>query len=62
LIGLHRELIRRCDPETSLAWHADRLCMLGSTIRRYNKELGVVSTPIFGYRLIAWSNIDDPDL
>jgi len=62
LMALHRELILRLAPEYSTEWHAKRLCVAERTIRRYNKELGVIVTPVFEYRHLNWDNVDDPDL
>lgn len=62
LMALHRELILRLAPEYSTEWHAKRLNVSERTIRRYNKELGVIVTPVFEYRHLNWDNVDDPDL
>lgn len=62
LMALHRELILRLAPEYPTAWHAKRLGVSERTIRRYNKEIGVIITPIFEYRNLNWDNIDDIEL
>lgn len=61
LMALHRELILRLAPEYSTEWHAKRLGVSERTIRRYNRELGVIVTPVFEYRHLNWDNVDDSD-
>ena len=60
--ALHRELIKRCAPEQSTTWHAHRLHVSVRTVRRYNRELGVLRTPVIGYTPLNWQNVDEPAL
>jgi len=61
-MAMHRELVRRTSPELSYRWHATRLNVSARTVRRYNSALGVIVTPIFGYRPLTWATIDQEDL
>jgi len=61
-MAMHRELVRRTSPELSYGWHAARLNVSARTVRRYNSALGVIVTPIFGYRPLTWATIKHDDL
>ena len=60
--ALHRELIKRRAPEQSTTWHAQRLQVSARTVRRYNRELGVLRTPVIGYTPLNWQTVDEPTL
>lgn len=56
-MALHRELLRRQSPELSNEYLARRLGASKRSIQRYNSALQVISTPVFGYEPLTWSNV-----
>ena len=60
--AIHREFIRRCSPEQSITYLANRLGYHPRTIYRYDANLDVKTIPIFGFIPLTWANVDDPKL
>ena len=60
--AIHREYIRRCSPEQSVTYMANRLGCHPRTIYRYDANLNVKTIPIFGFIPLTWVNVDDPNL
>lgn len=60
--AIHREYIRRCSPEQSVTYLANRLGCHPRTIYRYDANLNVKTIPIFGFIPLTWANVDDPNL
>jgi hypothetical protein len=60
--AIHREYIRRCSPEQSVTYMANRLGCHPRTIYRYDTNLNVKTIPIFGFIPLTWANVDDPNL
>lgn len=60
--AIHREYIRRCSPEQSVTYLANRLGCHPRTIYRYDTNLDVKTIPIFGFIPLTWTNVDDPQL
>ena len=47
-LALHREYIRRLQPEVPMSWLARRVGVNVRTIQRYNRELGIVAVETVG--------------
>lgn len=60
--AIHREYIRRCSPEQSVTYLANRLGCHPRTIYRYDANLDVKTIPIFGFTPLTWANVDDSQL
>lgn len=60
--AIHREFIRRCSPEQSVTYLANRLGCHPRTIYRYDADLDVKTIPIFGFIPLTWANVDAPQL
>jgi len=60
--AIHREYIKRCSPEQSVSYMANRLGCHPRSIYRYDANLNVKKIPIFGFIPLTWANVDDPNL
>lgn len=57
--AVHRALLERREGQYPREWLAQRLGVSRWTIARYNRELAVQVTPVYGYLPLTWDNIDD---
>lgn len=56
-LALHREYIRRENPELPLSWLANRIGVNLRTVHRYNVELKVFKTKNLGYFPLSYSSL-----